>query len=75
MNNENTIHNSPNIINLEEQKSNLENHSQSITQINTNENEKKQQSDDFVNSLPEWDLIPPYETVRRINKRWIHITN
>lgn len=24
------------------------------------------EENDFVKSLPEWDLVPPYETVRRV---------
>lgn len=69
MNNENIINNNPNIIPLEQHNNNVEENNQSINHINTNETSQTQQSDDFVNSLPDWDLIPPYETVRRINRR------
>ena len=29
---------------------------------------KEEQTDDFVSSLPDWDLPPLYEKVRRVNR-------
>lgn len=29
---------------------------------------KKQLTEDFVTGLPSWDLEPPYEVVRRVNR-------
>lgn len=26
-------------------------------------------NEEFINGLPEWDLVPPYESVRRVNRQ------
>ena len=41
-----------------------------INNQNSQNNETKTQPplDDFIKSLPNWDLTPPYETVRRITR-------
>jgi len=31
-------------------------------------------NEEFINGLPDWDLVPPYESVRRVNRQW-HIMN
>ena len=36
-------------------------------QDNSNNNDKK--DNDVINSFPDWDLLPPYQTVRRINRK------
>ena len=37
--------------------------------ITTKEQEnEKQLAEDFVTGLPSWDLEPPYEVVRRVNR-------
>ncbi len=51
-----------------------------ITPINENENQepmtvikeetkKEVKEEDFVTGLPEWDLAPPYEVIRRVNRK------
>lgn len=60
--------NSPNIINLDSNINTTENRIQPIEPINPTNIPQKKDTDDFVNSLPDWDLVPPYETVRRINR-------
>jgi len=25
----------------------------------------------FVTGLPDWDLAPPYEVIRRVNRKWL----
>ena len=69
MDNENIINNNtPNIINLDQTSNNSTNNNEAITPITETPVSKTKQTDDFVKSLPDWDLIPPYETVRRINR-------
>lgn len=61
--------NNQNIINLGQTTNNDDNNIKPISPITEQQNTNtKQTEDDFVNSLPEWDLLPPYETVRRINR-------
>lgn len=65
MNNDRVFDNSPNITPIN--KVNTEQNN--IKSINTNNsNPPKEDQNDFVHSLPNWDLTPPYETVRRINR-------
>ncbi|MBR4262332.1 MAG: hypothetical protein IKQ35_03100 [Bacilli bacterium] len=26
-------------------------------------------NEEFINGLPDWDLVPPYESVRRVNRQ------
>lgn len=49
-----------------------------ITPINENqepmtvikeETKKEVKEEDFVTGLPEWDLAPPYEVIRRVNRK------
>lgn len=51
-----------------------------ITPINKNETQepitvikeetkKEVKEEDFVTGLPEWDLAPPYEVIRRVNRK------
>lgn len=53
-----------------------------ITTVNTIQNNAQQQSqipisninvqeinDEFAHGLPDWDLVPPYTTVRRVNRK------
>lgn len=47
--------------------------------IENNDNDAKEElnseiaetvtSDEFINSLPEWDLVPPYDLVRRVDRQ------
>lgn len=61
--------NNQNIINLGQTTNNHDNNIKPISPITEQQSTNpKQTEDDFVNSLPEWDLLPPYETVRRINR-------
>lgn len=40
----------------------------SITTIKP-EIDQKTKEEDFVTGLPEWDLTPPYEVIRRVNRK------
>jgi hypothetical protein len=33
------------------------------------ERENNDASEEFVNGLPDWDLVPPYEGVRRVSRQ------
>lgn len=43
---------------------------QNIQPINIEDINKdnSQKDNDFASSLPEWDLIPPYQVVKRVNR-------
>lgn len=56
--------NTPNIMNIKPNNNQEEN----IKPIYPNDTKEKKEPDDFVKSLPNWDLTPPYETVRRISR-------
>lgn len=69
MNNDRNFESTPNIINIAKSNDNEQNNIRPINSNNTNAiNNSKENPDDFVHSLPNWDLTPPYETVRRINR-------
>lgn len=69
MNNDRNFESTPNIINIAKSNDTEQNNIRPINPNNTNIiNNSKENTDDFVRSLPSWDLVPPYETVRRINR-------
>lgn len=59
---------SPNIINLDQNLNTNENNIQTLSSVNPSNIPTQTETDDFVDSLPDWDLVPPYESVRRINR-------
>ena len=35
----------------------------------SNEIKEEKENNNLINNFPEWDLLPPYQTVRRINRK------
>lgn len=66
MNNDRNFDNNPSIIPINNISDTEQNNINPINKDNTSS--PKETPDDFVHSLPNWDLVPPYETVRRINR-------
>jgi len=58
---------------IDEQNNNIyfieedNNKDETINNMVIENNEKV--ADDFVNGLPEWDLLPPYEVIRRVSRK------
>lgn len=46
-----------------------ENENQEPTTVIKEETKKEVKEEDFVTGLPEWDLAPPYEVIRRVNRK------
>ena len=36
---------------------------------NSTDNKDQKSDSEIINSFPDWDLLPPYQTVRRINRK------
>ena len=36
---------------------------------NNDNNDNNDKNNNVINSFPNWDLLPPYQTVRRINRK------
>lgn len=46
-----------------------ENENQEPMTVIKEETKKEIKEEDFVTGLPEWDLAPPYEVIRRVNRK------
>ena len=46
-----------------------ENENQEPMTVIKEETKKEVKEEDFVTGLPEWDLAPPYEVIRRVNRK------
>ena len=47
----------------------IQNNIQPQTQIPITNSNTQIINDDFAHGLPDWDLVPPYTTVRRVNRK------
>ena len=47
----------------------LDNNNQDDTTNNNSQEEEL--TDAFIKGLPDWDLVPMYEIVRRISRKWL----
>ncbi len=56
-----------NIKPLDNNTSNNSNNIQEIKPV-TDKNNLSNNDDDFVKSLPDWDLLPPYDMIRRVTR-------
>ena len=56
-----------NIKPLDNNTSNNSNNIQEIKPV-TDKNNLLNNDDDFVKSLPDWDLLPPYDMIRRVTR-------
>lgn len=56
--------------NIKPLDNNTSNNSNNIQEIKpgTDKNNLSNNDDDFVKSLPDWDLLPPYDMIRRVTR-------